>query len=120
MIDEAESTLNRSHLYIVGILERNRISDEGRSEVMKGKVNWWWEEWIFDEGSGQMEERSGPPELSFTQQNSIVEATTSCLYSVRLCRQFGFLKLRGPEHGRTRALVLKAVKYLEGMLVQVK
>lgn len=35
-------------------------------------------------------------------------------------RQFGFLKLRGNEHGRTRALVLKAVKYLEGMLVQVK
>ncbi|XP_026732220.1 histone demethylase UTY-like [Trichoplusia ni] len=35
-------------------------------------------------------------------------------------RQFGFLKLRGTEHGRTRALVLKAVKYLEGMLVQVK
>ncbi|CAG9581195.1 unnamed protein product [Danaus chrysippus] len=35
-------------------------------------------------------------------------------------RQFGFLKLRGSEHGRTRALVLKAVKYLEGMLVQVK
>ncbi|CAH4030941.1 lysine-specific demethylase 6A isoform X1 [Pieris brassicae] len=35
-------------------------------------------------------------------------------------RQFGFLKLRGNEHGRTRSLVLKAVKYLEGMLVQVK
>lgn len=35
-------------------------------------------------------------------------------------RQFGFLKLRGSEHVRTRALVLKAVKYLEGMLVQVK
>ncbi|XP_034833580.2 lysine-specific demethylase 6A [Maniola hyperantus] len=35
-------------------------------------------------------------------------------------RQFGFLKLRGSEHSRTRALVLKAVKYLEGMLVQVK
>lgn len=35
-------------------------------------------------------------------------------------RQFGFLKLKGTEHVRTRALVLKAVKYLEGMLVQVK
>ncbi|XP_073957966.1 utx histone demethylase isoform X1 [Choristoneura fumiferana] len=35
-------------------------------------------------------------------------------------RQFGFLKLRGTEHVRTRALILKAVKYLEGMLVQVK
>ncbi|CAG9132414.1 unnamed protein product [Plutella xylostella] len=35
-------------------------------------------------------------------------------------RQFGFLKLGGTENGRTRALVLKAVKYLEGMLVQVK
>ncbi|XP_067009227.1 histone demethylase UTY-like [Anabrus simplex] len=33
-------------------------------------------------------------------------------------RQFGFLKLNAPEQAKKKELVLKAVKYLERMLIQ--
>ncbi|EAU76301.1 AGAP008504-PA, partial [Anopheles gambiae str. PEST] len=33
-------------------------------------------------------------------------------------RQYGFLKLSAPENLKKKALVLKAVKYLERMLIQ--
>lgn len=35
-------------------------------------------------------------------------------------RQFGFLKLNSPEQAKKKALVLKAVKYLERMLIQAQ
>ena len=33
-------------------------------------------------------------------------------------RQFGFLKLNSPEQAKKKALVVRAIKYLEKMLVQ--
>lgn len=35
-------------------------------------------------------------------------------------RQFGFLKLNSPEQTKKKALVVRAVKYLERMLVQAQ
>ncbi|KAG8331245.1 Lysine-specific demethylase 6A [Homalodisca vitripennis] len=35
-------------------------------------------------------------------------------------RQFGFLKLNSPEQSKKKELVVKAVKYLERMLVQAQ
>ncbi|CAG5101641.1 Similar to KDM6A: Lysine-specific demethylase 6A (Homo sapiens) [Cotesia congregata] len=35
-------------------------------------------------------------------------------------RQFGLLKLNQPEHAKKKALVVKAIKYLEKMLIQAQ
>lgn len=35
-------------------------------------------------------------------------------------RQFGFLKLNSPEQAKKKALVVRAIKYLERMLVQAQ
>ena len=35
-------------------------------------------------------------------------------------RQYGFLKLNSSEHAKKKALVVKAVKYLERMLIQAQ
>ena len=39
-----------------------------------------------------------------------------CMHS----RQFGFLKLNSPEQAKRKALVVRAIKYLERMLVQAQ
>lgn len=44
------------------------------------------------------------------------EIFIGCTFS----RQFGFLKLNSPEQAKKKALVLKAVKYLERMLIQAQ
>ena len=39
---------------------------------------------------------------------------------MRYSRQFGFLKLNSPEQAKKKALVVRAIKYLERMLVQAQ
>lgn len=43
----------------------------------------------------------------------------TCGY-VFFSRQFGFLKLNSPEQAKKKALVVRAIKYLERMLVQAQ
>lgn len=42
------------------------------------------------------------------------------LFIFLFSRQFGFLKLNSPEQAKKKTLVLKAVKYLERMLIQAQ
>lgn len=50
-----------------------------------------------------------------------VTSTNHCAFTnVCSSRQFGFLKLNSPEQTKKKALVVRAVKYLERMLVQAQ
>lgn len=65
------------------------------------------------------------------ETNNIFCLHVICLYSKRLTnvffffqwehsRQFGFLKLNSTEQTKKKALVVRAIKYLERMLVQAQ
>lgn len=43
-----------------------------------------------------------------------------CICNYMRSRQFGFLKLNSPEQTKKKALVVRAIKYLERMLVQAQ
>lgn len=53
------------------------------------------------------------PEVRRGSQSSVI---FRCVHS----RQFGFLKLNSPEQTKKKALVVRAIKYLERMLVQAQ